>query len=102
MWEKPTRKIPCDTGYHKLKSKLQEIKEELMRRRHEPIAVLGTWLRAVVQGYFNYHAVPGNILQIAAFRTEVNRLWFRALKRRSQRNKLTWDCFGKLVNKWIP
>ena len=86
----------------RLRAKLQEIKEELIRRRHEPIAVLGTWLRAVVQGYFNYHAVPGNIFQMTAFRTEVNRLWFRALKRRSQRNKLTWDRFGKLLNKWIP
>jgi RNA-directed DNA polymerase len=86
----------------RLRAKLQDINEELMRRRHEPIAVLGTWLKAVVQGYFNYHAVPGNIFQMAAFRTEVNRLWFRALKRRSQRNKLTWDRFGKLVNKWIP
>lgn len=45
----------------RLRAKLEEIKEELMRRRHKPITVLGTWLRSVVQGYFNYHAVPGNI-----------------------------------------
>lgn len=86
----------------RLRAKLQEVKEELLRRRHEHVAVLGTWLRAVVQGYFNYHAVPGNIFQLAAFRTQVTRLWYRALKRRSQRSKLTWDRFGKLVNRWIP
>lgn len=86
----------------RLKAKLQEVKKELMRRRHEPVATLGKWLRSVVQGYFNYHAVPGNIFQLGAFRTEINRLWYRALKRRSQRSKLTWNRFGKLVNLWIP
>jgi len=73
-----------------------------MRRRHEPVKVLGAWLASVVRGYFNYHAVPGNIFAMAAFRTEVNRMWFRALKRRSQRSKITWDRFGKIVMIWIP
>ncbi len=31
------------------------------QRMHEPVAQTGKWLRSVVQGYFNYHAVPGNI-----------------------------------------
>lgn len=86
----------------RLRAKLQEIKEVLMKRRHEPIAVQGTWLKAVVQGYLNYHAVPGNIFQMGAFRKQVSKLWLFALKRRSQRSKLTWDRFGKLVEKWIP
>lgn len=73
-----------------------------MRHRHEPVTCLGAWLRSVVQGYFNYYAVPGNIFRMGAFRTEVNRLWFKALKRRSQRNRITWDRFGKVVNRWIP
>jgi RNA-directed DNA polymerase len=51
----------------RLRAKLQEIKEELKRRRHETLAVLRKWLRAIVQGYFNYHAVPGNIFQMAHF-----------------------------------
>jgi len=86
----------------RLRAKLRELKEELMRRRHEPVKVLGAWLASVVRGYFNYHAVPGNIFTMAAFRTEVNRTWFRALKRRSQRSKITWDRFGKIVMLWIP
>jgi len=31
------------------------------QRRHQPIPVQGKWLRQVVKGYFNYHAVPTNI-----------------------------------------
>lgn len=86
----------------RMRKKLQEIKTELMRRRHEPVATLGKWLRSVVQGYFNYYAVPGNIFSLGEFRTEINRLWLKALKRRSQRFKLNWERFNKLVMRWIP
>ncbi len=86
----------------RMRTKLQELKREMMRRRHEPVMQVGKWLRAVVQGYFNYHAVPGNIFTLGAFRTEVIRQWYRALKRRSQRSKLTWQTFGRIVENWIP
>jgi len=86
----------------RMRKKLREIKAELMRRRHEPVAVLGRWLRSVVQGYFNYYAVPGNSYCLGSFRTQVSRLWLRALKRRSQRNRLTWERFRRTVDRWIP
>jgi RNA-directed DNA polymerase len=43
----------------RLRSKLQAVRQELRKRWHERIAETGGWLRSVVQGYFNYHAVPG-------------------------------------------
>jgi len=45
----------------RLSAKLKELKEELRRRWHEPVAEVGKWLKSVVRGYFNYHAVPGNM-----------------------------------------
>ena len=39
---------------------LKALRQTLKRRKHEPIPVIGRWLRRVVQGYFNDHAVPGN------------------------------------------
>src|SRR2546430_11120251 len=44
----------------RLRAKLREIEDELRKRWHESIAVTGKWLRSVVRGYFQYHAVPGN------------------------------------------
>jgi hypothetical protein len=43
----------------RLRAKLLEIKRQLRRRMHEPVAQTGQWLRSIVRGYFNYHAVPG-------------------------------------------
>src|SRR5690625_7204603 len=60
-----------------------------MRRRHQPVPVVGKWLRTVVQGYFAYYAVPTNLYRLDGFRSEVCRAWRHALKRRSQRNRQT-------------
>ena len=86
----------------RLRTKLKELKEELRRRWHEPVAEVGKWLRSVVQGYFNYHAVPGNLDSLNGFRSEVIWRWYRALRRRSQRSRMTWARFRPLVARWIP
>jgi hypothetical protein len=86
----------------RMAAKLREIAVELWKRLHDPIPMTGAWLKAVVQGYYNYHAVPGNGPSILAFRTEVTCAWFRSLKRRSQRTSLTWDRMNVLVSRWIP
>jgi hypothetical protein len=63
-----------------------------------------TWLQAVVRGYFNYHAIPGNIAALEAFRTQAVRSWLFALPRRSQRSRMVWERFGKFTcgnsNRW--
>jgi RNA-directed DNA polymerase len=86
----------------RLRAKLREVKEQLRRRWHEPVATTGAWLRSVVQGYFNYHAVPMNYGSLATFRYQVARLWHRALQRRSQRARRTWARFAPLVARWLP
>lgn len=86
----------------RLTAKLHALKEELRHRWHTPVPQLGQWLRSVVQGWFNYHAVPGNMDSLNAFRSQVLRLWFRALRRRGQRRPLTWARFFALVRRWLP
>jgi group II intron reverse transcriptase/maturase len=83
------------------RKKLQEIKQELRRRMHEPIAKTGKWLRSVLNGYYQYHAVAGNIPVLKRFRTQVARQWFRALGQRSQRRP-TWEKLGKVIEHWLP
>ena len=86
----------------RLSSKLSELKEEFRRRWHQPVAEVGKWLKSVVQGYFNYHAVPGNMDSLNSFRAQVIWRWYRALRRRSQRDRMTWERFWPLVDRWIP
>ena len=90
------------TTAKRLRDKLQEVKGIVMRRRHEPVGVVGSWLRTVVQGYFNYHAIPGNMAALQTFRREVSRCWLHSLRRRSQRHRMNWERFRKLEARWIP
>ena len=42
----------------RMRAKLQEVKQGLRRRMHRPIPEQGKWLKQVITGYFNYHAMP--------------------------------------------
>jgi len=86
----------------RMRAKLRAIKEELWRRRHEPIPQQGRWLHQVVRGYFAYHAVPTNVASLSAFRHHVVDLWRRALKRRSQKDHTTWDRITRLAAEFLP
>jgi group II intron reverse transcriptase/maturase len=86
----------------RLLAKLKELKEELRKRWHQPVGELGRWLRSVVQGYFNYLAVPENLASLKSFRLEVSKRWLRALRRRSQKSRMSWAKLAALVERWLP
>jgi RNA-directed DNA polymerase len=86
----------------RLRRKLQEVKLELKRKMHDAIPEVGCWLGAVIRGFMNYYAVPGNFRSLKAFRSEVMQRWFRTLRRRSQKGHMTWKSFLQLVDKWLP
>src|SRR5262252_2999412 len=86
----------------RMRGKLQQLKQELHWRMHDPIAQTGRWLRSVVQGYFNYYAVPGNLDSLAAFRQRLLALWWRRLRRRSQKHPFSWTRTLALGDHWLP
>lgn len=85
-------------------AKLADIRAQLRRRMHASVATTGRWLRSVVQGHLNYFAVPGNWVSCDTFRSEINRMWFFMLRRRSHkaRAKMNWSRFQGLVRRFIP
>jgi len=86
----------------RLQAKLAEVKEELQRRMHQPIPRQGKWLRQVITGWNNYHAVPTNIRALRTFRDCVVDLWRHSLRRRGQRDKTTWERIARLADDYLP
>ena len=86
----------------RMRTKLSEVKTELMLRRHHSIPDQGQWLGSVVRGHLAYYAVPGNRTTVACFRTQVTRQWYKTLRRRSQRSRLDWKRMNRLANQWLP
>jgi group II intron reverse transcriptase/maturase len=86
----------------RMRAKLREVKENLRRRMHQPIPDQGRWLAQVIRGYFAYHAVPTNFAALSAIRHHVMRFWLHTLRRRSQKDKYTWERITKLANDFLP
>jgi RNA-directed DNA polymerase len=94
LWRKTRR--------DRMRTKLQEIKQNLRRKMHKTIDEQGRWLRSIMVGYFAYHAVPTNIRSLAAFRNDVRKLWRRVLRRRSQKDRTTWNKLDRHAKRWLP
>jgi RNA-directed DNA polymerase len=90
------------TQRKRMRAKLKEITETLRRVRHRPIDEQGQWLGTVIGGYFAYFAVPTNTHMLSAFRAHISEKWFRSLRRRSQRHRLTWERMSRLIDRFLP
>ncbi|MBC7926018.1 MAG: group II intron reverse transcriptase/maturase [Bryobacteraceae bacterium] len=90
------------TANQRMVAKLKLIKQQLRRRMHEPLEQVGKWLQSVAQGYYQYHAVPGNLRAVNTFRHRLRRLWRSTLRHRSQRPNVGWNRIGPLFDRWLP
>jgi group II intron reverse transcriptase/maturase len=90
------------TRRDRLRAKLRELGTKLRSMMHVAIPEQGRWLGTVLRGYFAYHAVPTNQRSLKAFRYHVSLLWRDALRRRSQRARVTYDDLTRLANQWLP
>jgi RNA-directed DNA polymerase len=90
------------TTAKRLRAALCQVKAQLKSRMHLPIPEQGRWLASVVRGHMAYYAVPGNVQAVAAFRDEVTRHWFKALRRRSQRTTVNWARMSRIETRWLP
>ncbi len=86
----------------RMRAKLHEVNDLFKRRRHLPIPEQGQWLASVLRGHYTYFAVPGNLRAISTFRTQITRHRLKALRRRSQRPRLSWERMDSLASRWLP
>ncbi len=86
----------------RMRAKLRQVKQQLRERMHDPVPQTGQWLQSVVQGYFNYYALPGNLASLGVFRDRVLALWWRTIRRRSQKRRISWTRLLVLAQRWFP
>jgi group II intron reverse transcriptase/maturase len=86
----------------RMRARLAALKLQLRKRMHRPVIETGRWLRSVVRGYYQYHAVPGNLPMMGRFRYRLVRLWRHALVRRGGRKRPSWQQLTPLFDRWLP
>ena len=85
-----------------MEAKLQAVKQTLRSRMHGTVPEVGKWLGRVLNGFYQYHGVPGNWTSLARFRSRLVSYWRRTLERRSQRGRLKADQWARLARTWLP
>lgn len=79
---------------------LKQLGEWMRAARHVPIDRQAVTLGQKLRGHFSYYGLRGNSKAIGRFANEARRLWRKWLSRRSQRGRLTWDAFNKLLDRY--
>src|SRR5207245_8323303 len=69
----------------RMRAKLRQVQQQLCERMHDPVPQTGGWLKSVVQGYFNYYAVPGKLTSLGVFRSRVLEIGRASCRGRSQK-----------------
>jgi group II intron reverse transcriptase/maturase len=101
-WKHKCFKILRQTDRKRMRETLARIGQNLKTHMHHDIDEVGYWLKRMIQGYYQYFAVPDNTRRLFLFRESVLHIWYKVLLRRSQRRSLTWAKFRPLVERWVP
>jgi RNA-directed DNA polymerase len=90
--------VKLKTQSKRLTRKLKALRQEAWRHMHAPLAEQHRWLSSVLRGHYGYYGMPHNYPALSVFHQEIRRLWFRTLRRRSQKaRRLNWDAFKAIV-----
>ena len=81
---------------------LKRIKEELYRRINHDVYEVAAWLGRVVNGWFNYYAVPTSIRYLNKFMRRLKRMWLKVLRRRSQKDCFPWEKLERVSTLFWP
>ncbi len=100
LWQK-TRKEHWGQNFKTRKGRLLRAKAALndfcRRYRHEPVKEQHASLCRRISGHFNYFGVNGNMDSLSRLVRAAERIWYRWLRRRSNRTRLNWQRFGDLL-----
>ena len=90
----------CKTRHARLRRAKQSIAEWCRRNRHLPVKAQHAALTRRLVGHFNYFGVNGNFRSLACLVEVTQRVWFKWLRRRSQRRRLNWERFEVLLERF--
>jgi group II intron reverse transcriptase/maturase len=87
----------CKTRVGRLRRARKAVDAWCKRHRHQAVKEQHAALVRRIQGHFNYFGVRGNLHSLGILTHSAECSWFKWLKRRSQRSRLTWERFCDLL-----
>jgi group II intron reverse transcriptase/maturase len=90
-------RVKRKTSKKKQNIKLSNMKAWIRKRMHAPVDETIKTLNRKLIGHYNYYGITDNSNSIQSFYYHTIRELFKVLRRRTQRNKLNWEKFSKIL-----
>jgi group II intron reverse transcriptase/maturase len=90
----------CKTKPASFRRAIRAATEYCRRYRHDPVQEQHAALVRRIRGHFNYFAVNGNGPSLKALVRNIERIWLYWLRRRSQRTRLNWERYKRLLRRF--
>jgi hypothetical protein len=88
---------PAQDGSTRFKRALKRISVWCRQHRHAKVAWKHQQLVVKLRGHYTYYGITGNLETLRTFRREVTRVCRKWLQRRSQRHRLDWERYNRLL-----
>jgi len=88
------------TAATRFRGAVRRVAEWCRRYRHQPIKAQHAALRRKLLGHYAYYGITGNARALVCFLHAVERVWRKWLDRRSQRARMNWDKYRRLLQRY--
>jgi group II intron reverse transcriptase/maturase len=85
------------TSRKRLTRALKNLRSWMRANRHAPLRAQARAIGLKLSGHFNYFGIRGNSRSLGRMFHAACRLWHKWLSRRSQRARLSWEAFNRLL-----
>ena len=102
-WGRSRRKawvVKRKTAKDRVRRAIQRVQVWCRAHRHAPVEVQHRTLVKVLRGHYAYYGITGNAQALGNFLRQVTRVWQRWLNRRSQRARMDWSRFLRLLKRY--
>jgi RNA-directed DNA polymerase len=86
------------TAKDRFRKALARISAWCRQHMHDPLRVQRAALARKLTGHYGYYGIAGNSASLARFLFFVRRIWYKWLRRRSQRSRFNWNRYAALLN----
>jgi hypothetical protein len=106
LWRRTRRgtwAIQRKTAKGRFTRALRRVRQWCRENRHRPVAQQHEGLLERLQGHYSYYGITWNSGMLKKFRMQVLGTWRKWLNRRSQRSRMKWPKFRRLLGRYpIP
>jgi hypothetical protein len=88
------------TAKDRFRRALKEISQWCRQHRHLPVAEQQRVLTWKLRGHSQYYGITGNGKAVSKFFRQVVHVWRKWLSRRSQRARMNWETFNRLLARY--